>query len=94
MRFIDNLLAHFRPQCDQADEAQLEWQERKDWMDKRGFRLAFDPFTQRYVTGFDRDEQYEFMRPDWDSPSVFRMADAHPLFNIAGLSFRPIDARR
>lgn len=94
MKFLDKMLRRAAPDTGKTVDTLLEFAERKEWMESRGFRLVFDPFTRRYVPGFDRDEEYEFMRPDWESPHVFRMSDQHPAFNIAGLSFRAIDLRR
>ena len=60
------------------------------WMDARGFRLVCDYMNGGYVTGFDRNREYEFMREEWESPSVFKLADVNPAFNVAGLQFREI----
>lgn len=66
-------------------------QERLDWMNARGFRYVLDPFRPGYVEGFDRNQEYEFMRENWDGPAVFRMSDQDELFNVWGLRYRPLD---
>lgn len=67
--------------------------ETREWMAKRGFRPVLCPLTGQYAEDFDRLRNYQFMRSTWDEPSVFCLADAHPLLNISGLQFRtyPVD---
>lgn len=42
-----------------------------------------------YCPGFNPSETYEFRHKEWDEVKTFRMADMHPLFNVAGLEWRP-----
>ena len=92
MKFIEGLLARFRHPAELAPaDDNHERQERTDWMDRRGFRLCLDPLRGRLVAGFDRDKAYEFMREEWESSVVLRLADMHPLSNLWGLRFRPIN---
>ena len=42
-----------------------------------------------YAKGFDRNRKYEFKRlPEDKSMGAFKLADAGPHFNVAGLWFR------
>lgn len=57
--------------------------EKLEWMQARGFRHAlYDPPP--------RTGAAQFMRVEWEQPSVLSMAHMHPLMNIAGLYWRPI----
>lgn len=35
----------------------------------------------------------QIMRPEWDMPKLLRPRDMHPLMNVAGLYWRPLDDR-
>ncbi len=70
-------------------DEQIADNEAVEWMDQRGFRLVLDPRTGRYIEGFDPNKEHEFMRTGWDAPSVFRLCDVHPQFNVWGLRYRP-----
>lgn len=63
----------------------------KQWMLDRGFKMVCDPMRGGYAAGFDQDVDNQFMRAEWEEPQVFRLADAHPLFNVWGLYYRPLD---
>jgi len=67
-----------------------EYTEALERAKEHGFRLLLDPMTMRYVDGFDRHAETEFMRYGWLAPSVFKLADAHPAFNVAGLYWRAL----
>lgn len=54
----------------------------------RGFQMVCDPMRGGYAPGFDQAKEYQFMRAEWDEPHLFRLSDAHPLFNVFGLYFR------
>ncbi len=58
------------------------------WMDARGFK---DVLLAAQRMQIDFGKEYEFMRREWDSPSVFRLRDCHPAMNLCGLRFRPVD---
>ncbi len=58
------------------------------------FSYVLDYYMGGYVEGFDRNQQYEFIREGWDAPAVFRLADMDPAFNVGGLKYRPIAARK
>lgn len=45
-----------------------------------------------YARGFDPTKEYEFQRAGSDEVRVYRMADQHPMFNVAGLFWREIKA--
>lgn len=57
------------------------------------WQIVLDPFTGRYVDGFDREKEYEFRRGQDGEPSRFRMSDQGDLFNIAGLYWRDVPKR-
>ena len=61
-----------------------------NWMTMRAFKPVMGLFGG-YAKDFDSHREYQFMRTDWDGPMVFKLADAHPAFNISGLHYRPID---
>jgi hypothetical protein len=57
--------------------------EKLEWMEARGFRSAlYDPPP--------RTGAAQFMRVEWEQPSVFWLADQNLAFNVAGLYWRPI----
>lgn len=58
--------------------------------DARGFSDVFDPLMGGYVNGFNPQQTYEFLRPEWADPKVFRLCDQHPAFNIYGLLYRDL----
>lgn len=58
-----------------------------------GWRMVLNPMDSRYVEGFDSSQEYEFNREGWEAPSVFKLADSYPAFNIAGLWFRALAQR-
>lgn len=40
------------------------------------------------------NEDIEMMRVEWDSPLISRPSFLHPLFNVAGLKWRPLSAQQ
>lgn len=57
--------------------------EKREWIAARGFRSAlYDPPPQTGAA--------QFMRVEWEQPSVFTLADQNLMFNVAGLYWRPI----
>jgi hypothetical protein len=61
-----------------------EADEKLEWIRARGFRHAiYNPPP--------RTDAAQFMRVEWEQPSVFALADQNTMFNIAGLYWRPID---
>lgn len=64
----------------------------KHTAEQERFKLVFVPhrITPGYVDGLDRNREYEFMRDEWDKPSVFRLADCSPYMNVWGLMYREI----
>lgn len=57
--------------------------EKLEWIKARGFRhVLYDPPP--------RTGAAQFMRVEWEQPSVFALADQNMMFNITGLYWRPI----
>ncbi|WP_156884275.1 hypothetical protein [Sphingomonas sp. LK11] len=56
-----------------------------NWKPPEGYALVLQDGA--YVKGFDRNREYCFLRYGDVKPDVFRMADVHPYFNIAGLYY-------
>lgn len=64
---------------------------KQDWMAAGGFKPILQLVTcGPYVDGFKADQEYQFMRAEWDEPHVLKLSDMHPAMNIANLTYRDI----
>lgn len=68
-------------------EAGTEWCENKQWIESAGFEVVYWPGAGRNPK-CDRGKVYQFMNPSWNEPQLMRLADIHPMANIANLYFR------
>jgi hypothetical protein len=58
------------------------------------WRMVINPHGMGYSEGLDPRRELEFKRVGDDTVSRFRLADANPYFNIAGLMWREPPAQR
>lgn len=64
-------------------QADRDAAEKLEWIAARGFRHAlYDPPPQNGAA--------QFMRAEWEQPSIFALADRSLAFNVAGLYWRPV----
>lgn len=60
----------------------------KPWTAPDGYRLVWDPFSNQFTAGFDKNKTYTFLRVGSDERKTFKLADQSPYFNMAGLYYR------
>lgn len=59
-----------------------------------GFRPVLDVYGGRYSMPIElRDQDCEFWREEWPKIETFKLSEAGPTFNCAGLWFREREAR-
>ncbi len=65
-----------------------------DWKLPEGYAMVLDIWRGGFAPGFDAEQEFRFLRYGETETSVYRMADMHPAFNIAGLYYTSLDATR
>lgn len=74
----------------------MGWLKRKPFVEPQvsscfpmtGWSPVIHPFYGGYAIGLDPNAVNEFGREEWVETSFFRLADAYPRFNLAGLYWR------